>query len=298
MTPHRSSGLGVEPDCEPARSVVPRLIVHERARDALASDLGAPATQVWRSPDGMVSAVCLRRDGQHWVEVPGVARFFSSIDDRGCVTAIPHPDARLDEVVDTYRRSAVPLLLQALGTEVLHASAALTADGVIGCCGAARTGKSTLVFALAQRGYPVWADDALAVDLATEPVTTVALPCEVRLRPSATVYFEGRGITPGARMAPDGSDQSPQPLSALVVLARSTRGALTVERLPPARAFAALLSHAYCFSLQQTDDKRRLLERYLALATRVPVYRLEFEPRFDVLPDTVLALERLGASLS
>ncbi len=275
-------------------AVVPRLIIDQSVRDPLASsDSRAPGTQVWRDLDGVVSALCLRRDGQRSIEFPGIARFFVR-DDRSCVTAVPHADCRLDEVVDTYRRAAVPVLLQALGTEVLHASAVHTAHGVIGLCAVARTGKSTIAFALARRGYRIWADDALAVELSSDPVRTIPLPFEVRLRPSAAAYFDSRGFAPEPPTARPASDDGAQPLSALVVLRRRSGAPLTLRQIPPARAFAALLPHAYCFSLQELDDKRRIIERYLDLARRVPVYEIEFQPDFESLPAVLDALERLA----
>lgn len=240
---------------------------------------------------GAMPAVRPERHTQPSMEFPGIARFSLAADGR-CVTAVPHPDSDLDEVIDLYRRSAVPVFLQAAGMEVLHASAVLTPRGVIGLCAEARTGKSTLAYALARRGYRAWADDALAVELSTDPVTTSPLPFRLRLRPSAAAYFarELAPESPGARVA---AGQSPQPLAALVVLRRSERGALTLRHLAPARAFAALLPHAYCFSLRELGDKRRIVERYLELARRVPVQELEFPPCFEALPDTLDALERL-----
>ncbi len=65
-----------------------------------------------------------RAGGSGWVSIPGVAAY--GFTDAGPVTAVsdgvPRRRAR-DEVEDAWVRSVLPLVVQARGTQVLHASA-------------------------------------------------------------------------------------------------------------------------------------------------------------------------------
>ena len=38
-----------------------------------------------------------------------------------------------------------------------------------------------------------------------------------------------------------------------------------------------MLAHAYCFSLREPERRRRMVERYLDLTTRVPVFEIRVE---------------------
>jgi hypothetical protein len=238
-----------------------------------------------------VTAYCLTRAGTCWVDFPGVATFAFTADP-SAVRAIAHAGASSDEVIDTYRRHLVPVLLQALGREVLHASAVLAPGGVVGFCGVAGTGKSTTAFGLAARGYAAWADDALAVDMSGDgPIGTVPLPFGLRLRPAAASYFGANALARAPEAGHDARDGA-EPLSTLFVLMRSRVSPPAVHRLRPSQAFAALLPHAYCFSVDEPQAKQRLVERYAALASRVPVYRLDFEPALERLPDMLDIIEQ------
>src|ERR671935_59558 len=62
------------------------------------------------------------------------------------------------------------------GREVLHASAVITARGVVAFCAVSTTGKSTIAYQFSRRGYGIWADDALAFDGADRGVTALWLP--------------------------------------------------------------------------------------------------------------------------
>ncbi len=73
---------------------------------------------------------------------------------------------------------------------------------------------------------------------------------------------------------------------------------MAVTALTPSEAFVALLTHAYCYSLEDVDRNRLMMGQYLELARVVPVYRVSFQPGLDKLPATCSAIEReLGMSL-
>jgi hypothetical protein len=67
-----------------------------------------------------------------------------------------------------------------------------------------------------------------------------------------------------------------------------------IERLRPSAALPALLAHAYCFSLEDPGLKRAMVQHYIELAARVPVFALRFQPRFELLPLILDEIERIA----
>src|SRR5262249_7729920 len=81
------------------------------------------------------------------------------------------------------------------------------------------------------------------------------------------------------------------PLGAVFIL--RPHGGLVKPRislLPRTRAFSELLDHAECFNAIDQGHTRRLLESYLELAARVPVYTLEYRPSFQDISELTRAV--------
>ena len=136
---------------------------------------GCSGLQVWYDTPGSALAYCFESHGWHWVDVPTVASFRFAVPTED-VAAIPHLPPQPELIRETYLRSVLPVVLQAGGVEVLHASAVQTPRGVVTLCGASGAGKSTLAVALSRRGYPHWADDIVAIDTTGPHVAVVPLP--------------------------------------------------------------------------------------------------------------------------
>jgi hypothetical protein len=245
---------------------------------------------VWRNKRGGIVATGFTRDGVHWMHWPYLAAYRFAPGDPS-ITAFPAAHAPLDVLEDTYRRSVVPMALQALGYEALHASASLTPSGVIGFFAASETGKSTIAYGLSQRGFPQWGDDSLLFEPAARPFVSRRLPFDIRLRPRSSAFFDAITIR-------DESDAialpETAPIAALCLLTRVERpveAPVEVCRLDPVRAFSWLIAHAHCFNPH--DDARRatMLKHYLDLTALVPVYEVNFLASLDVLPrvlDTIV----------
>jgi hypothetical protein len=138
----------------PATQDVP---VDVRIRQGAVREDGLPAgegTQVgpmlWLGPTAM------------WLHVPGVARF--EVRDGRAIRFEPLPGSDEDSVRVFLLGSALGALLFQRGFLVLHGNAIQVGDQVMVCVGPSGAGKSTLAAGFAQRGYPVLADDVVAVD--------------------------------------------------------------------------------------------------------------------------------------
>ena len=243
-------------------------------------------------------ATCHTTGGQYRVDVAGVGSFhFDAL--AATVTAHPRGSIPWNVIQEAYDRSVLPIVLQARETEVLHASA-VRLRGVVAFCGVSGTGKSTLAFALSRRGHPLWADDAVAVGFRDSSVVAFPLPFELHLRPRAAQFFGPVRPTAGAGSLAGPADRSAAPLAAVCVLSRCEEDldddhGVRIEQLRASEAIPALLAQAYCFSLEDLDRKRRMVERYMLLAARVPVFALRFRPRFELLPRVLDQVERLFA---
>lgn len=214
--------------------------------------------------------------------MPGVATFTF---DRAGVEAVAHEGAAPERIRDAHRRLVLPLALQALGQEVLHASAVAMDAKAVAFCGQSGTGKSTVAYGLARRGHPPCADDAVAIDLGHGIPELLPLPFALRLRPAPAAYFEedGRGLDVERPI-------SRRRLAAVCVLQRGENGT-GVRRLDSAEAFPALLAHAYSFGLEDEPRRRRMVEHFLRLASEVQVLRVRLAPGLSTLAATLDEIE-------
>jgi hypothetical protein len=283
-----------------ASFALPQLFVDDLGSpDALLPSDIESNVEIWRDHDETICAYGYQGRGAYWLEFPGLAKY--RFTDVGDVIAFAHASARQNWIDDTYFRSVLPLVLQVRGFEVLHASAVITGQGVVAFCATSESGKSTIAYGLGERGYPIWSDDAVALGPITGVVRTLPLPFRVRLRPTSAAYF-GPSQTIQDRLGRvDGINHSPHdqpaPLAALWTLKQGSPASnsepLTVRQLEPTQAFAAILTHAYCFSLQDRERKRQMLQSYLALVSKVPVFELCFQSGIERLPAILDCIEEM-----
>ncbi len=272
--------------------MIPRLVIGDGP--AYGVDLaGAPDVEVWRGAGGAVVAYGTILDGQHWIDVPGIAWFRFERSSCSVITR-PHPTADPALVEDAFRRIVLPLALHVQGMEVLHASAVCSPRGVVAFCAQSGTGKSTLAAGLGERGYRLWADDAVAVDTSSTPVTSARLPFRLRLRPPSKAFFGGERAAKVAGSEVPGEDAAERvPVAALCLLRRTHQvaGAVATERLCASAAFPAVLAHGCCFSLRDPDLKGRMVRHFVSLVARVPVFEVRIESGLQRLSEVLDGIE-------
>ena len=247
--------------------------------------------EVWYDCAGRLAAWAQNVGSDRWMYLPGVASYRIRPRSRE-VFAVPHSSGLTDLVVGGYWRSVLPMAIQLAGGEVLHASAVLTAVGVIGFCAVSMTGKSTFAYELSRRGYGLWGDDALAVDTTNTPVDALPLPFQLQLREP----YDDESLATTSAPACSRSEASVS-LAAICTLERApsaeTPESAQVRRLSPAEAFRSLLSHAYCYSLDDVKRNREMIEHYIDLAARIPVFNVVFRPGLEHLPSALRTIERV-----
>ena len=235
--------------------------------------------QVWRDWSGVPRAYGYSSNSHHWICLPEVAayRFTAS----GAVVEAIATRAPEGEIEDAYRRHVLPFVLQALGSELLHASGVAVPAGALAFCGGSSAGKSTLAHRLACRGHEPLADDALMFEPTEAGIDAIRIPFSVRVAGHAT------------EVQASGSERFP--LSAVFVVEPSEDvdpARPEVIALPHSAAFPLLLYHAHCFSFRDERRTRLMTDRYLKLAARVPAFRLRYRPDIDRLPVVLDAVHR------
>ena len=247
----------------------------------------------WTDQCGKVIARAFSSDDHYRIDWPGVGAFAFRPGSRD-VLVWPEPDARHEEISDTFDRLLQPVILQALGKQALHAAAAVGPCRTIAFCGNAGSGKSTLGFAMGRAGYGQLADDALVLQLEQDRVSVCPLPFAPRLRQASRLHFGHAEQIPATRVDVRPADLL---LSAIFLLRQDEQ----TERprlalLPQAQAFSAVLAHAYCYDAQDPSHTRRLVDSYLAMVSLVPVFALQYRPDLQRLQQLIEMIKDAAGS--
>jgi hypothetical protein len=264
--------------------------------DHVASAASPPDSEVVvRAPDGRAVGYGWKNGSETLLKVPGIAVY--SLKERECEVvatadhlATPTPD----DIRETFEKLALPLFLQsAFGFEAFHASAVHVPNaGVVAFCGVSGTGKSTIAYGLAARGFEPWADDAVVLKVAADAIRCVSLPFALTLRTPASAHFGSRA---GPPLLGRHSRHDPKTLAlgAVVVLRPSTDvRAAQIDTVRAADVLMTLLPHAFCFRPSPNERMRELMSNYLELASRVPVLLARFAPSLARLEGLLDAIER------
>jgi hypothetical protein len=288
---------------------LPRVTIgNEFKQTSLVSIDSHPSHQVWLDENGEPYLYCYTADRRHWFAWPGVA-VYALDPETSRVDVYPEQDVNRRIILDTYWRYILPIIGHVLGGESLHASAVAGPDGVIIFCGRTMSGKSTISYGLSLRGYDLWADDSIALQINDCAVSAVPIPFAMKLRCSALSYFGME--TQKAPDWPDIGQTDPVEVGALAPPAQifllerkphiAGRNDLEIHALQPHEAFTKLLTHARCFNLKDQSRRLQMMRNYLNLLNRVPVALLRFEAGLSRLPgilDRIAILIRKGVEIT
>ena len=244
----------------------------------------------WIGSSGSVQARAFVGPSWNWIVWDGVATFRFRPHSR-TVEVLPAVGASSDAITDLYHRQILPIVMQANGWEAIHASAVSTENGILAFCGGRGAGKSTIAYALARQGHPLFADDVVVVEAAPCRIDAIPLPFRPRLRPPSADFF-----TNDSR--PGGSEPryaaGRRRLSAVFVLetAEHDQSDPDVGRIRSFDALTPLLAHGRVFDETDHPGRKRYLQNYLEIAAVVPVFSVRFARRFDRLDSLLDGLLR------
>lgn len=189
----------------------------------------------------------------------------------------------------------VPLALGARGDLVLHASAVVVDGAAVLFCGPTGRGKSTLALALGARGYPVLAEDGVAITFEADRPLAWPGPLGVRLKGDAGArlgWERGETITRSEQRGPEVVRAAAEadrevPVGAVVLLGE--RGAsLEVGSLEPARALTGLVPAL--FHPGRAEGLRPAYALAARLATTAAGHRARLPDDLETAPAAAEAL--------
>ena len=279
------------------------IVVHLRVAEH--SDPGT-ARWILRStlPNGDDLALCGHIEGGYLLRYPGLGDF---VVDRGG-HRLRCTSIQLGTSAHTLRHllldQVLPLVLNLLGRDVLHATAVDTPAGVCAFIGPAGAGKSTLAASFATAGYSTFCDDCLVVQrnggiLCIPGYPGVRLWSDsfavlsnhlVKLSGVADYTSKNRVVSNSVNF-PD----SLRPLIAIYRISRPGNGepALSASRVEPLTgrdAFMELVSSAYVLDVSDPTTLLRHFRFIERLVARVPVARLWLPNDFALLPSARRAI--------
>lgn len=225
------------------------------------------------------------KDGLLTVYVADAGAAFTFMPSAAVVEAVCADTTRTLDLRDAFESLVLPIYFHVSGAEALHGSAIATSRGVVGFCAMSGTGKSTLACGLAARGFPVWADDAIVFNPASDSVETLSIPFQPKLRSESLAEF---GATPADGQVDPGREAR---LSAILLLEQAEPGtAISLDRLRPGPALEGLLPHAYRFGTSK-ECRQRVTANYLSLVSNCVVAQLRFPADFNVFDELLDRVE-------
>ena len=166
----------------------------------------------------------------------------------------------------------------------------------MGFCADSQGGKSTTAYGLSRRGHEMWADDAVCLDFSNIAIEAVPQPFVLRLRaPSAQHFFGDARADEIRSQAPrsDSPSRTGAPLEAVFFLERDPGMSSPPVALPvpPGAAFVRVLRQAGCFTLQNPERKKLMIERYLELSAAIRFYELRMPADLSRLGEALDCIE-------
>lgn len=227
----------------------------------------------------------------------GLADF--AVDDSGEIVCTPTPESG-EAWRGLYEQQVQPLLLSLRGEQVFHGAAIAVGDLAIAVLGPSGRGKSTLTAAFARRGHAFLGDDCLHLDLSGPQVQVHPQADYVRLwEDSAGVLGEGDVAyvagSPKPRLI--ASEDLPHcarplPLARVYLLGEGTATAPAITPVAPAEQLMGWTTNAFVLDIRNPDVLRRNLSAAARLVREIPMQRLDYPRRYELLDtvvDTILA---------
>jgi hypothetical protein len=239
-----------------------------------------------------------RRDGIEVVDLywPRVGRF--RVTDRNI--RISRTFGARDDLVRTYAVGpALAVLLHLRQVLVLHSSSVEIDGKAVAFAGASGSGKSTIAFALRQRGYRVLSDDLLVLKRSRGGWIALSGPCIPKLWPNMARAL-GAGVSKFERIHSLTTKQMATPHVAAASCARPlgciytlvVDSSLRIEQGPSREQFWGLVQNAYCRTLANTNDAVFYFMQCTQLVREVPVRQLYRTRSPGGISDLVELIER------
>lgn len=260
-----------------------------------ASELGTDTNARWflesADPGGNVWLRCARVGSEYLLRYCRVADFMINRSEIRCVRVVRETsEVTLRHVL---LDGVLPLFMNLVGQDGLHATAVATEQGVVAFTGAAGAGKSTLAAAFVREGHELFCDDCLLLErrdevfgipgywglrLWSDSQTALRLDDER----SAQTNFKTRSLTSRAR---DLLCRKPMRVTRIYQVKREPAdSAPRIAPLTGREAVAQLIRASYRLDVDDTQMLARQFRLLSQLADQSPVKALIVPNDFKALP--------------
>ena len=186
------------------------------------------------------------------------------------------------------------------GIEPLHATAVVVGEQAFAFLGDSGAGKSTLAATFLQKGYTLLTDDVLALDFRDEKVWVWPGIARVKLNPDSA-----DGVFCGLRSIPMNSFTTKMifplnnsqhgnrevPLRGLYVLPhKPSKSRIAVRRLSGRSSFLPIVQNTFNCTVLHPKRLKQQFAFASKLANLIPIKRLSYPRRLDMLPAVVDAI--------
>jgi hypothetical protein len=209
-------------------------------------------------PQNLDSPICQgvlyeAKKNQFLLKLEDIASYWVQNGDE--IIIAPHPEVTADEVRLFLLGSCLGALLHQRGILAMHASSIEVNQGAVLFMGDSGNGKSTLLGALLQRGYPMLADDVtgIVIDDEKQPLVLPAFPqvklwhdaCQQLEQPISNLRAVRSDLEKYAVPMHQQFVTKSLPLKAVYVLATHNQADITLEPLDDSAKFQAFLDNTY-----------------------------------------------------
>ncbi len=243
---------------------------------------------------------CFATSRQYLLRIPGIASYLAS-DGQDIVVA-PEPGARPLDVRAYLLGTVFVILCHQRGMLPLHASAVAGSRGVVAFLGRSGQGKSSLAAHLAQRGFPVLADDFCLIDFSAsaEAMVIPAAPWLKLWRNSLeTLGRPAEGLQrvfseDDKYRLPLDSPLHPKPIRTLVFLDWDDDSAPRLEEVSAVEAIPSLMQLTHqAYVLQAIGRQRENFLHCSRVSSQAKAYRLIRPWGLEYMESTLDVLQRL-----
>lgn len=269
----------------------------ERTAQSQVENTAEYVFQRWETEQAGHSAEFLKLpSGAFLLRFPRVADFLIDTDADGITcTPVPGSETRWRGI---YEQQVVPLLLSLRGEQVFHGGAVSIGEQAIAFLAPSGRGKSTLTTAFARRGHAFLGDDCLHLDLSATRASVHPHVDHVRLwEDSMSALGEDSGVyVPGSpKPRLQAGERLPHcnralPLSRVYVLGDDAVDAPRIEAVSPSQQLIGWTANAFVLDIKNPDVLRRNLAAAARLVREVPMRRLDYPRRYELLDDVVDAV--------
>jgi hypothetical protein len=267
-----------------------------------------PAFHQWLSPCGSLRATFHHSVAGYGVRFPDCAEFEISRDGAH-VAAVGAASLDTPGLLHLFWNHVFPLAASLQGLPVLHAGAVEIGGAAVAFLGPSGIGKSTLTAAMARNGFPFLTDDALALVLQDDeaPLAVPGHP-SIRLWQDSADRLAGSepragavAFTDKARVPAGGHFthcEGERELRCIYLLGDRAVKDADIQPVPAARAVFDLAQSSFLVDPGDRQLLARQFELLSRIATRVPVFRVDYPRSFEALDSVCHAIATHASELT